>query len=552
MKKLFVLFAFCSLLVGCDKEDGPAGSGITIDASQRTIELGYTSGSATVRFTAHEDWEATVSAEDTWCSINPKSGTRGNASLNIGVSPNQTREVRTAVITLTAGEAKEEITVTQACMETLVATPDNFQVATEGDEIEFTITASVEYECAPSRDCRDWIELIDSTPGDKNENGHSVTTFRYRILPIEEGLEVRTGTIIATDNRVRQVITVVQGEVYTSTDFSRDGEVIELQKATEGKGINIVLMGDAFSDRMIEDGTYEKVMNDAVDAFFSEEPYASFRDMFNIYAVIAVSKHEEYSENADTAFDGFFGEGTHVGGNDGRCVTYARKVKGIGSFELENTLIIVMMNRAHYAGTCYMNLPSSKKDYGCGLSIAYFPLGTDADMFRQLLTHEAGGHGFAKLADEYFYESMGAITNDAINQVNTVSELGWFKNVDLTSDPAEVKWSTFLSDSRYKDQGLGVFEGGNTYFRGVWRPTEESIMVHNVGGFNAPSREAIYYRIHKLAYGDEWKYDYEAFVKYDLAAQAKAAAAPRIATRVPEHFVPLHAPVIRTTPVPAE
>ena len=148
MKKLFVLFAFCSLLVGCDKEDGPAGSGITIDASQRTIELGYTSGSATVRFTAHEDWEPTVSAEDTWCSINPKSGTRGNASLNIGVSPNQTREVRTAVITLTAGEAKEEITVTQACMETLVATPDNFQVATEGDEIEFTITASVEYECA--------------------------------------------------------------------------------------------------------------------------------------------------------------------------------------------------------------------------------------------------------------------------------------------------------------------------------------------------------------------------------------------------------------------
>ncbi len=344
----------------------------------------------------------------------------------------------------------------------------------------------------------------------------------------------------------------MQGEVYTSTDFSRDGEVIELQKATEGKGINIVLMGDAFSDRLIADGTYEKVMNDAVDAFFSEEPYASFRDMFNIYAVIAVSKHEEYSENADTAFDGFFGEGTHVGGNDGRCVTYARKVKGIGSFELENTLIIVMMNRAHYAGTCYMNLPSSKKDYGCGLSIAYFPLGTDADMFRQLLTHEAGGHGFAKLADEYFYESMGAITNDAINQVNTVSELGWFKNVDLTSDPGEVKWSTFLSDSRYKDQGLGVFEGGNTYFRGVWRPTEESIMVHNVGGFNAPSREAIYYRIHKLAYGDEWKYDYEEFVKYDLAAQAKAAAAPRIATRVPEHFVPLHAPVIRTTPVPAE
>ena len=50
---------------------------------------------------------------------------------------------------------------------------------------------------------------------------------------------------------------------------------------------------------------------------------------------------------------------------------------------------------------------------------------------------------------------------------------------------------------------------------GVWRPTVESIMRYNWGGFNAPSREAIYYRIHKLAYGADWKYDYEEFVKYD-------------------------------------
>lgn len=34
--------------------------------------------------------------------------------------------------------------------------------------------------------------------------------------------------------------------------------------------------------------------------------------------------------------------------------------------------------------------------------------------------------------------------------------------------------------------------------------------------FNAPSREAIYYRIHKLAYGEDWQYDYETFVQQDL------------------------------------
>ena len=33
--------------------------------------------------------------------------------------------------------------------------------------------------------------------------------------------------------------------------------------------------------------------------------------------------------------------------------------------------------------------------------------------------------------------------------------------------------------------------------------------------FNAPSREAIYKRIHKLALGKDWQYDYETFVEYD-------------------------------------
>ena len=47
---------------------------------------------------------------------------------------------------------------------------------------------------------------------------------------------------------------------------------------------------------------------------------------------------------------------------------------------------------------------------------------------------------------------------------------------------------------------------------------EEQALDENAqptGKFNAPSREAIYYRIHKLAYGASWKYDYETFVSWD-------------------------------------
>ena len=331
-------------------------------------------------------------------------------------------------------------------------------------------------------------------------------------------------------------------DYYISSDYSADGTVQTLQKATVGRGIDIILMGDAFSDRQIAAGDYDTAMRQAADNLFTEEPYKSFRNMFNVYAVTAVSATEGY-EHENTAFSGYFGDGTIVGGNDAKAFEYAQKA--IAAERMDDALIVVMMNSQAYAGTCYMYYPSSNSDYGRGVSVAYFPLGTDNDMFAQLLHHEACGHGFAKLADEYAYEYMGAVPTDYVSQVrNWQSDWGWYKNVDFTSDPATVKWHSFLSDPRYANEGLGVFEGGATYWTGVWRPTENSIMRYNTGGFNAPSREAIYYRIHKLAYGESWNYDYEDFVAYD-AVNRKATAGISLSTPiVPKDFVPLAPPVV--------
>ena len=179
-------------------------------------------------------------------------------------------------------------------------------------------------------------------------------------------------------------------------------------------------------------------------------------------------------------------------------------------------------------------------DYGRGVSVAYFPIGTSSESLSPLLLHEAGGHGFAKLDDEYAYEYRGEIPSATVSEsISLFENFGWGKNVDFTSDPTQVRWAKFLSDSRYANQGLGVFEGACTYWKGAYRPTDNSIMNTNTGGFNAPSREAIYYRIHKLAYGEDWTYDYESFVKWD--------AKNRTVTRVPQvprkDFVPLHPPV---------
>lgn len=337
---------------------------------------------------------------------------------------------------------------------------------------------------------------------------------------------------------------VEKPEHYVSTDYSADGTVETLKTATKGNGINVVLMGDGYSDRQIADGTYEADMRFMAEHLFTEEPFKSHDYMFNVHYVNVVSATEGYAYG-DTALEGYFGEGTEVGGKDSKCFEYA--LNAVSEAEMDETLIIVAMNSKAYAGTCYMYWPGTVTGtYGSGPAVAYFPKGTNEDMFAQLMHHEANGHGFAKLNDEYAYEDYGAIPSEEVSQTRAQQEnWGWWKNVDFTDDLSQVRWAYFLEDERYANEGLGVFEGGATYWSGVWRPTENSIMRYNTGGFNAPSREAIYYRIHKLAYGDSWEYDYEDFVKYDAVNRTSSAVACRQSTNYVERtFEPTAPPVV--------
>ena len=331
-------------------------------------------------------------------------------------------------------------------------------------------------------------------------------------------------------------------ELYESADYSADGTVHTLQTATNGAGIDIVLMGDGYSDRLITDGTYASVMQKATDAFFSEEPYKSFRDCFNVYFVDVVSKNERYT--AETAFSTWYGNGTAVGGNDAKVIEYTRKV--IPEARMDDATVIVLMNRDFYAGTCYMYSPA-EGDYGRGLSISYFPVSSFEATFNGLVSHEAGGHGFGKLADEYYYASNGTIPQSKIDEYRATEPYGFWKNGDFTSAPSAVKWSAFLADDRYSGEGLGVYEGAFTYYYGAWRPTRNSIMNNNTGGFNAPSRFAIWYKIGKLAYGTAWNGTYEDFVAWDAVNRTPAAHALRKAQQrnyVEKDFLPLAPPVV--------
>ena len=320
---------------------------------------------------------------------------------------------------------------------------------------------------------------------------------------------------------------------YISTNFSENGKYVALQTATEGNGIDIVLMGDGYSDRQIASGRYEADMRKAMEAFFSKEPYTSFRHLFNVYMVKCVSKTEGcYSDYTygDTALNCYIkSDGVSISGDGSTIYTYAREIFGEQAYPDNNgprtdeSTLIVIMNSDAYAGVCYQTSPlyNTSKNYGNGNALTYFSLCGDDALFANLLIHEAAGHGFGKLGDEYFSSGNGAITNYYYYEIKDFEQWGWFKNVDATVGDAltsqTIKWKHFLSDSRYSSL-VGIYEGAYSFAKNAYRPSDNSIMRHvkdSDGKFNAPSREAIYYRIHKLAYGDSWTYNFEDFATWD-------------------------------------
>ena len=318
---------------------------------------------------------------------------------------------------------------------------------------------------------------------------------------------------------------------YESKSYTQDGKVTKYQTASTGEGIDIVITGDAFSDRqMVSGGTFEKAAKQAAADLFSVEPYKSMKNRFNVYFVKAVSKHEEYFNGCSTAFGGVFGYGSAVGGDDDKVLEYAKKAVTSDS-RMDNVAVLVLMNSVRKGGTTYMMQPVDKSIYAGGASVIWVPykdvtVSGGVSALASTIVHELGGHGIAKLADEYAYRDQGAISAEYANYTKEQQNNDeWYLNVDFTSDPKKVRWSQFIGDSAFASENIGVYQGGYTYWSGVWRPTEQSVMndSFNHSTFNAPCRSLIWTRVMKLSEGSTWNYKYSDFKTWDKAHPTKVA-----------------------------
>lgn len=394
----------------------------------------------------------------------------------------------------------------------------------------------------------------------------------------------------------------ISGSEWTETEAENidgfddpENGIVVLQEATKGTGTDIVIMGDGFSDNHFgKGGNYEQIMLKAYEDLFSIEPYAALQDYFNVYYINAVSEEDHdaiplmngaIQGDANTVFSTQFAQNsTSINGDNDAVLSYAQQAirykggkggtKCTDESEIisraNSSLMVVMINVACHAGTCHFTF-SSRNDYCTEQSIAYCSLSNNQQSRRLTLIHEAGGHGFGKLGDEYDGNSINSFSIGNWNNLINYHDWGVYRNInehwtaeekadgwsvdlrDTYTDETNVYW-TELFDPEYgymESEGLGIYRGAFTYNNLYCRSTDNSVMrdQFNTNGnyFNAISRWTIWYRLMKLTgstTATDFKSSLSDFIAFDNTLTIEKNSMPMTRSSETEGLLPLAPPVL--------
>ena len=510
------------VMTGCS-EDGTSSAGITWESgfSGTTEMYPVVNQSSEIKFKAESSWKASCSAK--WLTFSPKSGEKGNQVITVATtSTNRTKNTRTAQLTIESGGSTKTVTIKQSG-EYAVFEHDELNFTSDGGPLNETFVSSLDQDnlfVYATDGIDEWIQSTNSTDRTRQEYKYSFQNLR--VLP-NTSKDPRTGAFFlmmkdkSGNPLALDTLFIYQegaSDGYQSSDYSQDGKVSQLNIASQGKGIPIVIMGDGFVDKEIADGSYSRTINQAMEHLFSEEPIKSLREYFDVYQVTAVSKRNIFDGTSSTVFGTVPDHQTMgIDVDASQVMKYVKKVEGIDSI---HALAVVIMNMNINKGVTYMMASNKISDYSYSIALCPVIDSLKSEMFRSVLVHEAVGHGFAKLADEYVRSTEGSATDDDIKELKERHEkYGWFLNVDSEKDSTKVLWTKFIYDAEFANEKIGTYEGGYTFFKGVYRPSEESMMRSNDAPFNAPSRQVIYNKVMKMAL--DRTPTYQEFVEFDKA-----------------------------------
>ncbi|MFE2169032.1 M64 family metallopeptidase [Streptomyces sp. NPDC059447] len=261
-----------------------------------------------------------------------------------------------------------------------------------------------------------------------------------------------------------------------------DGEVAKMvDNGPTADRLDVVVIGDGYTaaelDRFHADAAQKWAEVTAV------EPYTTYRNLFNVWTVDAVSHDSGVTGDPDRATVRDTALGSYFWCEDIErllCVDQP-KVDAYVAKAPAADLVIVLANSAKYGGAGYNERSATLGYEGISTASAGHPKSG------QVAIHETG-HSLGKLADEYFYPGVPDY------EKYTGPEPGESNVSGLPADrmaTQRAKWYRWLGEPSPDGGTVGAYEGGGYYVTGLYRPTDNSIMRVLGKPFNLPGTEAM-------------------------------------------------------------
>ncbi|MER7762790.1 M64 family metallopeptidase [Streptomyces sp. NPDC097619] len=271
---------------------------------------------------------------------------------------------------------------------------------------------------------------------------------------------------------------------------SADGEVRRLiGKGPTADRLDIVVVGDGYT--AAELGAFRTDAKEIWEELAAVEPYATYRNLFNVWTVDAVSKESGVSGDPGQGVvrDTALGSSFWCDGIERLLCVDQAKVDSYVAKAPEADLVVVLSNSSKYGGAGY-NEPSPTLGYE-GISTA----SAGNDRSGQVAIHETG-HSLGKLADEYFYPGYPGYEQYSGPEPadSNISVLG-----AGALAAQKTKWHRWLGETSPDGGTVGAYEGGGYFVKGLNRPTDNSLMRVLGKPFNLPGVEAMIAGFHRHA-----------------------------------------------------
>jgi len=161
------------------------------------------------------------------------------------------------------------------------------------------------------------------------------------------------------------------------------------------------------------------------DILFSQEPYKSYRDRFNIYGVFKPSEQSGCDEPRRGEFKNTaLGASFNSLGSERYLLTEDNKALRDVAAHAPYDALFIMVNHKRYGGGGIYNL--------------FCTFTTDNQWYKYLFLHEFG-HSFAGLGDEYYTSSV------AYNEFYPRGVEPTEANITALLDPENLKWKEFIT-----------------------------------------------------------------------------------------------------------